>query len=74
MIRSDSLLTFWVEWSHYVHRAHGESQGGAWIKVLSPMGRGSSTISLVHGEVFAIFSHIRWLRFLCRDGNEAGWG
>ena len=56
MIRSDSLLTFWVEWSHYVHRALGESQGGAWIKVLSPMGRGSGIVSLVHGDVFAFLA------------------
>ena len=74
LIRSGLLLTFKVEWSHYIYWAHGESRRGAWIKVLSPMGRGSGTVSLVHGEVFVIFSHIRWLRFLCRDGNGAGWG
>ena len=49
LIKSGSLLMFRVEWSHYVHWAHGESQGGAWIKVLSPMGRGLGVVSLVQG-------------------------
>ena len=49
MIRSGSLLTFRVEWSCYVYWAHGESQGGAWIKVLSPMERGLGVVSLVQG-------------------------
>ena len=41
LIKCGSLLTFIVEWSRYVHWAHSESQGGALIKVLSPIGRGS---------------------------------
>jgi len=42
LIKSGLLLMFRVEWSRYVYWAHRESQGDAWIKVLSPMGRGSS--------------------------------
>ena len=46
LIKSGLLLTFRVEWSRYVYWAHCESQGDAWIKVLSPMGRGSGVVSL----------------------------
>ena len=37
LIKSSSLLTFRVGWTRYVYWAHGESQGVAWIKVLSPI-------------------------------------
>ena len=49
LIKSGSLLTFRVDWSRYVYWAHGESQGDARIKVLSPMGRGLGVVSLVQG-------------------------
>ena len=49
LIRSGLLLMFKVEWSRYIYWAHGKSRRGAWIKVLSPMGRGSGVVSLVQG-------------------------